>query len=963
MSSIEINSTSLPSELAQILDANQVQVGSQVSYQLCKLLWEYHPLAGKIIEKPIRLALSKTRKINIPCAIEDQLKEAFEREWERLGATNHIRDTMYLSRVYGAAAIVYGAPDVPTDQPIDPWQLADMENLYFNQLDPLNLAGSIVTNQNPNAPDFQKPSQNITAAGQPYHPSRSCTVFCGTPIYLSFQGSSFSFSGRSLFLRALYPLKSFIQTMTVDDLVSLKSGLLIAKIQQSGSIVNRLMQSAASGKRDLLREGQTGNVLSITPEESIESIDLNNTDKAMTTARNNIIANIAAACDVPAILLKDEAYTQGFGEGTEDAKAVAQYIEALRHDMASLFQYFDKIVQHRAWNPEFYQALANEHPEEIGGMSYEQFFYFAQNLFKAEWPTLIEEPESEIIRRDSDKLKAMSDVLKTLGDMLDPENKARAVEWFTDNINGMTKLFASPMELDIEALAQYEPPQPQMGGFPNEGGNEGGEPEPQPEPEKPEPPKPEKKQPPVEGRTDAEWKESDHPRDESGKFTSGGGGGGSSGEPAKSENVGFKRSQKSQWMGTGFGKMPATHELTVGGKDTGFTISGTRAGNYYVYDPSGKKVETSSSFELAKEAAKEHYDKSKEAPQVGEPQKATKAEKKSHPISQSVQTISQEQWSSEDQQEAYREIASKFDKTLTEKQKGIEKKLAKRVSENFGQCVADYSQLEDAEGGKVLNTDVARELSPDYDADRTQSAAVHEPASWFIKQLYSQMLSQPAGEGEDNVVMFTGGGTGAGKSSAIKNLPALSEQKKRAQIVYDTNMADSRKAIEKIDQALAAGKKISITYVYRDPVESLAMGALTRAMGQEKKYGSGRTVPVAVHLKTHVEANKAIREIAEHYKDNNQVQIAIIDNTRGRDKAAEISIADLPNISYDQFEEEIHATLERERSEGRISESVYRGFKGETTTRQGMGESSAGQPEQESAGKGSGKEVDESKAT
>ena len=212
MSYITVNSTGLPSQLQQILEAENVQPGSAISYQLCKLLWEYHPLAGKIIEKPVRLALGKSRKINIPCGIEDQLRDAFEREWDRLGATNHIRDVMHLSRVYGASAIIYGSPDVPTDQPIDPWKLAEIPDLYFNQLDPLNLAGSLVTNQNPNAPDFQKPWQYITAAGQPYHPSRSCVIFCGTPIYLSFQGSSYSFSGRSLFLRALYPLKSFIQT-------------------------------------------------------------------------------------------------------------------------------------------------------------------------------------------------------------------------------------------------------------------------------------------------------------------------------------------------------------------------------------------------------------------------------------------------------------------------------------------------------------------------------------------------------------------------------------------------------------------------------------------------------------------------------------------------------------------------------------------------------------------------------
>ena len=511
MATINVNSTGLPSQLQQILQADDVQPGSPISYQLCKLLWEYHPLAGKIIEKPVRLALGKPRKLNIPCAIEDQLIEAFEREWDQLGATNHIRDVMYLSRVYGAASIIYGSPDIPTDVAIDPWKLAEIEDLYFNQLDPLNLAGSIVTNQNPNAPDFQKPLQNITAAGQPYHRSRSCTVFCGTPIYLSFQGSSYSFSGRSLFLRALYPLKSFIQTMTVDDLVSLKAGLLIAKIQQPGSIVNRLMSQAAGSKRQLLQEAVNGNVLSIQPEESIESINLNNTDKAMTVARENIISNIAAASDVPAILLKDEAFTSGFGEGKEDSKAVAQYIDGIRQDMNMLFAYFDNIVMHRAWNIELYEGLASSFPEEIGSMSYEQFFYSAKALFKPEWPSLLEEPQSEVIRRDSEKLKAMTDVVKTLTPMLDPENKARAVQWFTDNVNGMVDLFASPMEFDMEALANYEPPNP-MGT--NEAIQETST-----------------ATDSIKSFNDAEWRESDHPRGQpgnAGQFGSGGGGKGGS---------------------------------------------------------------------------------------------------------------------------------------------------------------------------------------------------------------------------------------------------------------------------------------------------------------------------------------------------------------------------------------------------------------------------------------------------
>lgn len=460
MSYITVNQTGLPNALQAILSANDIQAGDQPDYQLCKLLYEYHPLAGKIVEKPVRLALSKPRFIMIPCAVEDLLREAFEREWARLRCTELIRNTMFLSRVYGASAIIYGAPSIPTDKPIDPWKLAEIDDLYFNVYDPLNLAGSIITNQNPNAPDFQKPWQFVTAAGQPYHPSRSCVVFTGTPVYLSFQSSSFSFSGRSLFLRALYPMKSFIQTMTVDDLVSLKSGLLIAKIQQPGSIVNKLMGQGASYKRALLQEAQTGNVLSIQPEEDIQSLNLNNTDKAMTTARDNIIANIAAASDVPARLLKDEAYTNGFGEGKEDSKAVAQYIDTIRQDMHPLFEFMDKIVMHRAWNRDLFEGLQNAHPDHYGDVTYEQFFYETEKVFKAQWPNLLEEPESEKVKRQSDKIKAMAEVMTALLPALDPNNRARCVQWFTDNVNDIPELFTAPMQFDAQEMADYVPPEP-----------------------------------------------------------------------------------------------------------------------------------------------------------------------------------------------------------------------------------------------------------------------------------------------------------------------------------------------------------------------------------------------------------------------------------------------------------------------------------------------------------------------
>jgi hypothetical protein len=526
MADISINSSSLGSNLMQLLEATDIQPGTDVGYGICKALWEYHPLGGKLVEKPVRLALSKPRIITVDAQPKEMLVEAFEKEARSLGVNAHVRDTMFLKRCYGAAAIVVGAEDIPTTEPIDPWKLADLR-LYFNQLDPLNLAGSIVTNQNPNSPDFQKPKNYITAAGQPYHTSRSITVFNGTPIYLSFQSSAFGFTGRSVFLRALYPMRSFIQSMVTDDLVTFKAGLIIAKQKPAGSIVNRAMQMAAGIKRSYLQQGTTGNVLSIDTDEDIGAIDLTNTNTAMTTARDNIIANIAAASDVPALLLKDEAFTQGFGEGTEDAKAIVQYINGLREEMNSLYEFFDNIVMHRAWNKEFFEAVKSAYPDQYGRMTYEQAFYKWKNAFKAKWETLMEEPESERVKVAETKLKGVTEMLRTILPVVDPQNRALAIQWAQDNINEMTDIFQSSLSLDADLIAEYEPPAEAMS---------------------------EEKLPRADSaiggggtyidnfynshhhhRRDDDFKEHEHPRDNSGKFTSGGGGGGSSSEPVAPE--------------------------------------------------------------------------------------------------------------------------------------------------------------------------------------------------------------------------------------------------------------------------------------------------------------------------------------------------------------------------------------------------------------------------------------------
>jgi methionine-rich copper-binding protein CopC len=456
-STISVSGSTVGSSLMQIMMAGELEPGDDVSYQLAKLIYLYHPLGAKMAEVPVELAMSQKRKITIPGAPESMVKEAFEAEWEAIAADAHIANTKVLSRIYGVSSIIYGAKGVPTDRPIDPKSLAGLE-IYFNVLDPLNTAGSLVLNQDPNAPDFLKHSA-IAVSGQPYHRSRSCVIMNERPIYLGYTNTAFGYVGRSVYQRALFPLKTFIQSMITDDMVTLKAGLLVAKQKAPGSIIDNAMQKLAGIKRNLLKEGRTGNVLSISIEEAIETLNMQNADVAMTTARKNAIENTASAAKMPAKLLLEESYAEGFGEGTEDAKNTARYIGGVRKEMQPLYDFFDPIVMRRAWNPEFYKRVQAEFPQ-YKNVPYTKALYDWINAFHAEWPNLIEEPESERMKVEDTKFKSAVALYEVLAPGLDPENKATLTEWVASNANESKLLFPQPLVLDMDALLEYVPPAP-----------------------------------------------------------------------------------------------------------------------------------------------------------------------------------------------------------------------------------------------------------------------------------------------------------------------------------------------------------------------------------------------------------------------------------------------------------------------------------------------------------------------
>lgn len=456
MATVEIDGSNLGTTLTNLLCCDEIQPGSSVSYQICKELFEFHTLGSKLAAFPIKLAQSQSREITFNVGPEEDIKKAYLEEWKALDCDGTILNLMTMSRVYGIASVCLMSTALSPMDPLDPAKLAD-QPISFNVLDPLNTAGSLVLNQDPNAVDFLKP-KGFAIAGTQYHPSRACVKMNGKPIYISYTPSAFGFVGRSVYQPILFAMKSFIRSQITDDMVVRKAGLLIAMIKTVSSAVDALAQAFGAIKRTFLKMGVTDNVLQVGQDDKIETLNMQNLDGAYGMARKDILENIAAGDDMPAMMLNSETFAQGFADGSEDMKYVAHYIDNIRSDMHDIYAWMDNIVIHRALNKNWYKTIQAKFPE-YKDVAYEAAFVEFKNSFSAGWPNLLTEPDSEKVRIDEVKCKAAIATFQVLEPVCDPENKAVLAGWLADTINQNKTMFPIPLVLDLDALANYVPPQ------------------------------------------------------------------------------------------------------------------------------------------------------------------------------------------------------------------------------------------------------------------------------------------------------------------------------------------------------------------------------------------------------------------------------------------------------------------------------------------------------------------------
>jgi hypothetical protein len=447
------SSSNLGSSLLDLLMCDEIVPGAAPSYQTCKTILLYHPLGAKMAEAPIKMAQSQPRTITVPGSPKEVVEEFLRVEAE-LKCQQHILNFRRLSRVYGISSLVLGCVGKPSDAPLDMRKLWELP-VFFNVFDPLNMSGSVIMNQLPNTPDFNQATR-VVCFGQNYHRSRFRVAMNEDPIYISYTDSGFGFTGRSVYQRALFPLKSFVKTMVANDVIAGKIALIIAKMKAPGGVISKVMQAIAALKRKILKAATTGEVATIDVTEDIETLDMQNVDGAGTFARDNILKDCATAADMPAKLLQNETMIGGMAEGTEDAKNISKYIDGVRLDMKPDYDWCDNIVRYRAWMaPAFWTRIKELYPEAMAGLTHEAAFVDWCRKFSATWPSMLVEPPGEQAKGEAVKFEAMVAVVETLLPAVDPANKTEVVAWLCDNLSEIKTLLPHPLNLDLDALEAH----------------------------------------------------------------------------------------------------------------------------------------------------------------------------------------------------------------------------------------------------------------------------------------------------------------------------------------------------------------------------------------------------------------------------------------------------------------------------------------------------------------------------
>lgn len=251
-------------------------------------------------------------------------------------------------------------------------------------------------------------------------------------------------------------------------------------------------------------------------------------------------------------------------------------------------------------------------------------------------------------------------------------------------------------------------------------------------------------------------------------------------------------------------------------------------------------------------------------------------------------------------------------KDLSPENRAIETKAFDYINKNEDKILRDNAN----KYGKIVNTDNFRPEFSKVGYDGSNSAAVQEPSSYLSKKAYTNGLKSPG----EYAILYAGG-SGSGKTSAIKKISLLKKFTDNSAVILDGNLSTYSSAIKKINEATEAGKQSPIIYVYRDPVQSFVDGVVRRMNNNPDEMG--RVVPTKVVAENHVGSWETIQKL-----DKEGFKIKFIDNSNGVDKAKLVPINELKNkIKYPtNLVEILNNEAKKLYDQGTITKQQYKAY-------------------------------------
>lgn len=254
----------------------------------------------------------------------------------------------------------------------------------------------------------------------------------------------------------------------------------------------------------------------------------------------------------------------------------------------------------------------------------------------------------------------------------------------------------------------------------------------------------------------------------------------------------------------------------------------------------------------------------------------------------------------------------------------ISQQLLDRYEADPEGVLAEYAALKDdkgknvTDGGRHIDTDLFRELSAAYRANRRLAGKIHKAASFITKDAFKKLLAGPVKQGRNPTVFMLGGGGGSGKSSVTEALRAEANP----DITLDGTLSNLDRARKDIAASLEKKRDVVIAFVYRTPLLALK-GAIQRAAGKE----NGRIVPTWALAEAHANAPDVVRALAKEYDGDRRVTFTILDNSGTKEEVKEVGVADIPEVPSEQdLKRQFDEYIQAEHAAGRLSDDLYQAF-------------------------------------